>query len=85
MSPDIINKIFKLKEINHYNLRHPSQFILRSVRSVYNGTESVSYSGPETWEMISSEIKNIESFSSFKPKIKTWKPSNCLYPEYSFP
>ena len=71
-----ILSLYKLKEINLYNLRHPPQFILSSVHSVYNATKFVPYSGSKIWEITSLEIKNFHSFASFKLKIKTWKSSN---------
>ena len=61
MPPKITNKILPLKEINHYNFRHPLLFIVPLVYSVYIGTESTGYLGPKIWEIISSEIKKMET------------------------
>ena len=57
MSPEITNEIFPLREINHYNLKHPSLFILPAMHIIYNGTESAVYLGPRNWEIMPSEIK----------------------------
>ena len=40
-----------------------------TIHSVYNGTESASYLGPNIWEQISAEIKNKDSLDGFKKEI----------------
>ena len=45
MSPNIMSKIFQLRESNHYHLRHTSQFMAYPIYSVYNRSESASYLG----------------------------------------
>ena len=47
------------------------------VKSVYHGTESISYLGPKIWEILPKKLKNIENLAHFKNEIKTWKPENC--------
>ena len=37
--PNVMNEIFQSMKINHYQLRHISQFIVYSVHGVYNRTE----------------------------------------------
>ena len=64
ISPEIMSKIFKLREIiNHYNLRHLLQFTVLPVLCVDNGTDSAQYLGPKIWDMIPSKIKNLGSCS----------------------
>ena len=46
------------------------------VDSVYNGTETISFLGPEIWELIPTEIKKLFSLNGFKKAIKKWKPVN---------
>ena len=46
-SPPLISNMFKLKAENSYNLRQVSQFSRPMVKSVYHGTESISYLGPK--------------------------------------
>ena len=48
MSPEIMSEVFKLRDTPCYNLRHTSQFSADTIHSVYNGTESASYLGPNT-------------------------------------
>ena len=43
LSPPSIKNIFKLRVENPYNLRHVSEFSRPMVKSVYHGTESISY------------------------------------------
>ena len=42
-----MNKVFKLRDTPYHNLRHTLQFSTDPVHSLYNGTESASYLGPE--------------------------------------
>ena len=47
------------------------------LRTVYNGTESLTFLGPRIWEIVSGHIKKSNSFEEFKLKIKLWNPENC--------
>ena len=47
------------------------------VKSVYDGTESISYLGPTIWNILPEKLKNVENAEHFKTEIKTWKPDNC--------
>ena len=42
LSPSLMNKVFKSKAENPYNLRQVSEFSRPMVNSVYDGTESIS-------------------------------------------
>ena len=77
MSPEIICDIFTQRINNHYNLRHINHFETPFVRTVYNGTESVSYLGPKIWDIVPEEYKTLNSLNSFKESIKNWVPLNC--------
>ena len=77
MSPEIICDIFTQRINNHYNLRRINHFEIPFVRTVYNGTESVSYLGPKIWEIVPEEYKALNSLNSFKESIKNWVPLNC--------
>ena len=41
-----------------------------------NGFESISYLGPNIWEMLPSEIQECETLFEFKSKVKSWNPVN---------
>ena len=55
-------------------MRHINHFETPSARTVYNGTESVSYLGPKTWDIVPEEYKTL---NSFKESIKNWVPLTC--------
>ena len=76
-SPEIMKKIFRIRDENGYNLRHQNTFNRPMVNSVYNGTETVRFLGPEIWELIPTEIKELVSLNGFKKAIQKWKPVNC--------
>ena len=61
MSPEIICDIFTQRINNHYNLRHINHFETPFVRTIYNGTESVSYFGPKIWDIVPEEYKTLNS------------------------
>ena len=77
LSPPLMNKIFKLKAENRYNLKQISEFSMPMVKSVYHRTESISYLGPKIWDKLPKNLKNIETVEHFKKEIKTWKPDKC--------
>ena len=77
ISPVIISNIFQQRKSDRYEFRQNSCFILPSVNSVHNGTETVRYLGPKIWELVPSHIKEIDSLMRFKKEIKNWKPENC--------
>ena len=56
LSPAIINELLSLKATNNYNLRHKLFFKIAGNETVRNGFESISYLGPNIWEMLPSEM-----------------------------
>ena len=54
-----------------------SDFSKPMVKSVYHGTESISYLGPKIWDILPEKLRNIENLEHFENAIKTWKPDNC--------
>ena len=77
ISPDIMKNVFPLNTSSTYDIRNREIFYTRPVKSVYHGTESLSYLAPEIWELVPESIKSAESLSVFKIRIKKWKPENC--------
>ena len=78
LSPTIVSNIFTQKNCHPYNLRLNSQFSRPLVRSVFHGTESISYLGPVViWDILPDSYKNLTNVSVFKNRIKKWKPENC--------
>ena len=68
--------VFKTKKTN-YNRRNNNRLIPRNVKTVYNGTESISYLAPKIWGLIPNYIKNCGTLNYFKSKIKLWIPHEC--------
>ena len=68
LSPTLLKEVFPIRNIS-YNLRNRNPFLSRNVRSVNNGTESISFRGPQTWSIVPENIKNASSLSEFKSKI----------------
>ena len=71
IAPPIFTEIFNKRNPN-YQLRHTSHFSIPSVRSVYNGTESLSFLGPKIWDIVPTESKEVKTLSAFKSGIKNW-------------
>ena len=77
LSSPKINSVFKLNSDSRYNLRQILQFSRSLVKSVYHGTDSISYLGPKIWDILTDDYKTIENLNTFKNKIKKWKPKIC--------
>ena len=76
LSPPLMNDIFK-ENTNTYDLRKKRCWEPTNVRTVHFGTETISYRGRKTWDMVPQHIKDAISLQEFKNKIKTWKPNEC--------
>ena len=70
LSPPVVSNIITQKNCHPYNLRLNSQFSRPLVRSVFHGTESISYLGPVIWDILPDSYKNLPDCSVFKNKIK---------------
>ena len=75
LSPAVITELFEQKG-EHYNLRNNAEFAIPAVRTVYHGSESISYLGPNIWNVLPDRLKNANSLETFKSVIKKWKPEN---------
>ena len=60
-----------------YDLRKKTEFKTNNVKTVYNGTETLTFLGTRIWEIVPDYIKKSNSFEEFKLKIKLWNPENC--------
>ena len=77
LSPPIMNRVFKLNSDSRYNLKQILQIPRSLVKSVYHGTENISYLDPKIWHILTDDYKIIQNLDAFKIKIKKWKPENC--------
>ena len=77
LSPPFMNKIFVENAQHYYDLRKKAEFKRTNVKTVYNGTETLTFLGPRIWEIVPDYIKKSNSFEEIKLKIKLWNPENC--------
>ena len=75
-SPQLVKELFPLCT-HAYKFRSTYVFKLENVKTVHYGTESLSFLGPEIWELLPLEIKSSHSLEEFKKKIISWIPENC--------
>ena len=76
LSPRFMSTIFPTSK-NPYNMRSDQTFQTRNIKTVYKGTETLSFRGPKVWSMLPDNIKNSKTLKEFKIKIKTWQPVGC--------
>ena len=71
-----LNDIF-LCDPRGVSTRQESFFKSRSIRTVFNGEESLSYFGPKIWELLPTHLREEKDLKVFKKKIKHWRPTLC--------
>ena len=76
ISPDIMY-VFFLSKSSNQDIRNRRTFTTRSVKTVYYGTETLSYLAPKVLGLIPNNINSLENLSKFKKAIKNWKPDVC--------
>ena len=64
-SSEIVSDIFA-QLTQHYNFRQNRDLKIRSVKSVYHVSESISYVRPKIWKIVPAKIKETNSLNSFK-------------------
>ena len=77
ISPELFTEIFARETESQYSLRRCNDFRIPSIRTVYHGSESISFLGPKIWNILHDEIKQPTSLNSFKKSVKKWKPQEC--------
>ena len=65
-APPQMHEIFKLKDQPQYNLRYTSLFSSPLVKSVYKGTESLSFLGPKIWNILPDTYKDLPDSTVLK-------------------
>ena len=76
LSASLIKSIFPTREIP-YNLRNCNPYKSTNIHTVFKGTETISFRGPEIWSLVPDNIKHAKSLSEFKTKIRDWEPVGC--------
>ena len=64
MFPPIFSELFRRHDIC-YNLRSNSNLAVPNVKSVFHGSESISYLGPKICDIVTLELKELTSLSAF--------------------
>ena len=76
LSPTPLQELF-VEHVNSYDLRNKRSWEVSNARTVNNGTETIRYRGPKTWDLLPNDIKESDSLEIFKSRIKKWKPHGC--------
>ena len=71
-----MNGAFMIRN-NKYNLRNFQCLYSTNKRTVKYGTETVTYRGPQIWNLVPEKTKNASSFDIFKKEIRKWKGEKC--------
>ena len=58
--PLIVTELFEQRNEQHYDLRKNSQFTIPPSRTVYHGSESISYLGPKILNILPDRLKNCQ-------------------------
>ena len=77
MALELIKELILPNRQRKYELRNNTEFAVPMVKSVHKALERLSYLGPKIWELLPLEIKETETFSQLKAKIKKLNPENC--------
>ena len=76
IAPKIMYELFNEANVP-YNLRQDVSFRSYNVKTVLYGTETLSYLGPKTWNLVFLDIRDCATGQIFCQKIKKWKPGRC--------
>ena len=76
LNPSFMKEIFVEKR-SSYGLRGCHDLLLPQVRTTCNGLETISFRGCRLWQALPNDIKQSETLSSFKRRIKVWRGVEC--------
>ena len=69
LSPELSTEIFA-HETRSHNLRWCNDFRIPSIRTVYHGIESISFTGHKIWNILPHEINQQNCLNSSKKSVK---------------
>ena len=69
LSPPFMNDIFVENAQHYYDLRKKTEFKRNNVKTVYNGTETLTFLGSRIGEFVRDYIKKSNNIEEFKLKI----------------
>ena len=85
-TPKIFSDLFNQREISPNNLRRHPEFRVPLTRTVYHGSESISYLSPNIWDILPASFKEEVSLNSFKIQSRNGShkrvPVNCVRATY---
>ena len=58
-APKIFSDLFNQREISPCNLRRHPEFRVTLTRTVYRGSESISYMSPKIWDILPASFKQV--------------------------
>ena len=76
LNPSFMKEIFVEKR-SPYGLRGCHDLLLPQVRTTCNGLETISFRGCRLWQALPNDIKQSETLSRFKRRIKVWRGVEC--------
>ena len=59
LPPPFMNEIFVENTQHYYDLRNKTEFKRNNIKTVYNGTETLTLLGPRIWEIAPDRIKKV--------------------------
>ena len=78
LAPEVMDEVFAIIECP-YPPKNELRFKSRKICTVRYEIETDAFVGARIWSYMTSELKESTSINKFRPKIKTWKPENCLF------
>ena len=76
LAPEVMTEVFRLKT-RSFNTKSKSEFQRRNAKTVIYGSENLSLLGPQIWDLIPIELRNLTSLNAFESKIKSWSTQQC--------
>ena len=76
LNPSFMKEIFVEKH-SPYGLRSCDNPQLPQARTTCNGLDTISFCGCRLWQVLPNDIKQSNTLSSFKSRIKLWKGEEC--------
>ena len=73
----IFSDFFNQREIRPYNLKRQFEFTVTFTRTLYHGSENISYLGRKIWGILPTSFKEADLFNSFKKLVKKWVSQAC--------
>ena len=77
IGPMLLNEIFTERVYDGPALRKVPDFITPPIKSVHFGEDSLKYFGSKVWNMIPSNMIQVENINVFKSLIRNWTPDKC--------